>query len=341
MAVTVREIASWIDGIVEGNGDCLISGARPLSEAQPGDLVFLENEKYLNDFKESPAVAAVAAPHLTGVGKPLIRIEDPLLAFAKIVQKLNPKPDRTLLGIHPTAQIDPTAEIAPDVAIGAFVCIGPGVKIGPGCKIYPGSIIGADCEIAADVTIFPQVILYDGCKIGERVRIHAHVVLGCDGFGYRTVKGQHIKVPQQGSVEIQEDVEIGAGTTIDRGTFGRTIIGRGTKIDNLVMIGHNCSLGRHNLIVSQVGIAGSSSTGDYVVMAGQVGIADHCHIGDRAILGAKAGIHKDVPAGARMLGSPATPDKEQMRIMMSLEKLPEIRRDLRNIKKKIGLADNE
>jgi UDP-3-O-[3-hydroxymyristoyl] glucosamine N-acyltransferase len=169
--------------------------------------------------------------------------------------------------------------------------------------------------------------------------MHANSVVGADGFGYRFQNGRHVKVPQLGSVEIGDDVEIGACTTIDRGTFQATRIGAGTKIDNLVQVGHNCQVGKHNLFVSQMGIAGSSSTGDYVVVAGQVGIVDHVHIGDRVMIGGQAGVTKDVPAGLHILGSPATPEREQKRILMSLEKLPEIRRELRKIKQHLGMKD--
>ena len=339
VAVAIREIATWINGLVEGDGDCLITGARPIQEAGPGELTFLEDEKYLNEFRSSPAVAAVAAPHITAIGKPLIRIADPLLAFSKIVQILHPRTQRVQTGIHPTAQVDPSAVVAPDAFLGAYVSIGPKTTIGPRCRLHPGVVIGADCILQSDVTLHPHVVLYDGCILGDRVSIHANSVIGADGFGYRTVKGRHVKVPQLGSVEIHEDVEIGAGTAIDRGTFGRTVIAAGTKIDNHVQIGHNCRIGPHNLIVSQVGIAGSCSTGEYVVLAGQVGIADHIHIGDRCIVGARAAVHKDVSPDQRMLGSPATPDREQKRILMTLEKLPELRKDVRRIKKKIGLED--
>jgi len=263
------------------------------------------------------------------------------MAFIAVVQKLHPRPEHAFNGIHPTAQVHPSASIAKDTEIGPFVVIGEGCVVGSRTRLHSGVIVGNRCEIGDDVTLYPHVVLYDDCLIGNRVIIHANAVLGADGFGYRTQKGQHNKVPQLGRVEIGDDVEIGACTTIDRATFGATRVGCGTKIDNLVMIGHNCQIGRHNLFVSQVGIAGSVTTGDYVVMAGQVGIADHLHIGDRSLLGAKAGVHKDVPPDQRMLGAPATPDKEQMRIMMSLEKLPEIRKDLKRIKQHLGLNDPE
>jgi UDP-3-O-[3-hydroxymyristoyl] glucosamine N-acyltransferase len=183
------------------------------------------------------------------------------------------------------------------------------------------------------------VVLYDDCVLGNRVIIHANAVIGADGFGYRVVDGRHIKVPQLGWVEIEDDVEIGACSTIDRGTFGATRVRTGTKIDNLVMIGHNCQIGRHNVLCSQVGIAGSTSTGDYVVMAGQVGVADHLTIGDQVTIGAKSGVPGNIPAKSQVLGTPATPHKEQVRMMKTLEKLPQIRKDLQRIKKHLGLED--
>src|SRR5207248_330249 len=207
--------------------------------------------------------------------------------------------------------------------------------------LHAGVVVGADCLLGDDVVLYPNAVLYDGTIVGDRVIVHANAVLGADGFGYRFQNGRHVKVPQLGHVEIGSDVEIGACTTIDRGTFQATKIGAGTKIDNLVQIGHNCRIGQHNLLVSQMGIAGSSSTGDYVVVAGQVGIVSHVNIGDRVVIGGQAGVTKDVADGQRILGSPATPEREQKKILMSLEKLPEIRRELRRIKQHVGLEDQK
>jgi UDP-3-O-[3-hydroxymyristoyl] glucosamine N-acyltransferase len=218
-----------------------------------------------------------------------------------------------------------------------FASVGVGTVIGARSRIHNGAVIGRHCRLGDDVTIYPNVVLYDGTVLGNRVRVHANSVIGADGFGYRLQNGRHSKVPQLGYVEIGDDVEIGACTTIDRGTFRATRIGEGTKIDNLVQIGHNCNVGRHNLFVSQMGMAGSSSTGDFVVLAGQVGVVDHVHIGDRTVVGGKAAVTKDVPEGQRLLGAPATPEREQKRMLMSLEKLPEIRRDVRRILQHLGL----
>lgn len=341
MSLTVRQMAAWVSGEVVGNGDAEIEDARPLTEARPGHITFVEDDRYLDAWHHSPASAAVVLPHVPVNGRPLIRVRDPLMAFASIVKHLRGAAEPPRGSIHPSAQIHPTATVGADAEIGPFVVVGAGCVIGERATLQSGATLGKNCRVGNDVTLFPHVVLYDGTVLGDRVTIHANSVLGADGFGYRTQGGKHVKVPQLGYVEIADDVEIGACTTIDRGTFGPTRIGAGTKIDNLVMIAHNCQIGRHNLLVSQVGIAGSTTTGDYVVMAGQVGIADHLHIGDRAILGAKAGVHKDVSPDARMLGAPATPDREQMRMMMSVAKLPELLKDVRKIKQALGLEAKE
>ncbi len=341
MAFTVQELATLVHGELVGDGTQSISCARPLSDAHAGDITFIEDERYLSKFYASGAAAAVVSLSIPVNGKTMVRVKEPLMAFIDIVQKLHPKPVAAFEGVHPKAQVHPSVYLPPDVAVGPFAVIGEGSMIGRRTYIHAGVIVGSHCRLGEDVVLHPNVVLYDGCVVGDRAIVHANSVIGADGFGYRLVQGKHVKVPQLGIVEIAEDVEIGACTTIDRATFGATRIGQGTKIDNLVMVGHNCQIGRHNLFVSQVGIAGSVTTGDYVVMAGQVGIADHLHIGDRSLLGAKAGVHKDVAADQRMLGAPATPDKEQMRIMMTLEKLPEIRRDIKKIKHHLGLDDGE
>lgn len=342
MTVTVKEIAEWVDGELLGDADREIAFARPLSDAGVGDLTFVEDEKYLKAWHASPAAAAVVPQSVAVNGKPIIRVADPLMSFVTIVRKLRGR-SQTLPAhrIHSTAVVHSTAIIGDNTDVGPYAVIGEGVKIGSRCMIHAGVNVGRFCTIADDVTLYPQVVLYDECVLGNRVIIHAHAVVGADGFGYRTVNGKHVKVPQLGHVDIEDDVEIGACSTIDRGTFGSTKIGTGTKIDNQVMIGHNCKIGRHNILVSQVGIAGSTTTGDFVVMAGQVGVGDHLTIGDKVVLGAKSGVHQDVPAGSRMFGYPATPDREQMRIIVSMQKLPEMRKDLKRIMQKLGLDDSK
>lgn len=339
MSTTIRQLAELVQGQVVGDADLVIAAARPLGEARPGDITFIENDKYTSQLHACAASAAVVPASFPANGLTVIRVADPLAAFVAIVRRLHGRAAPPPCGIDPRASVHPSAQIGASPSIHPFACVGEGTVIGARCRIHSGAVVGAYCRLGDDVTLYPNSVLYDGTLVGHRVIIHANAVLGADGFGYRLHDGQHDKVPQLGHVEIGDDVEVGACTTIDRGTFQATRVGDGTKIDNLVQVAHNCRIGRHNLLVSQMGIAGSSSTGDYVVIAGQVGIRDHVHIGDRAVVGAKAGVTKDVPAGERMLGAPATPEREQKRILMSLERLPEIRREIREIKHKLGMME--
>ncbi len=341
MAVTVRQLAELVQGRLVGDGDLVIHAARPLKEAQSGEITFVEDDKHAPQLQDCLASAAVVSPAVPVNGKTLIQVSDPLNAFVAIVRLLHGRPEPPLHGVDPLAAIHPTATIGPEASVYPFATIGEGTVLGARCTIYSGVAIGRFCRLGDDVTVYPNAVLYDGTIVADRVIVHANAVLGADGFGYRLHNGRHIKVPQLGHVEIGPDVEIGACTTIDRGTFQATRIGAGTKIDNLVQIGHNCRIGRHNLLVSQMGMAGSSGTGDYVVVAGQVGIVSHVNIGDRVMIGGQAGVTKDVPEGQRILGSPATPEREQKKILMSLEKLPEIRRELRRIKQHLGLDDEK
>ncbi len=341
MKVTVKQLAQLVNGQVHGDGDLLVSAARPLMEAGAGEITYVDGEKHLTQLHASPAAAAVAPLLMPLNGKTLIQVADPLDAFVAIVRHFHGRPELRRSGIDPRADVHPTVRFGAELSVHPFAVIGEGCTLGDRCRIHSGVVIGRDCTIGDDVTVYPNAVLYDGTNLGDRAIIHANSVLGADGFGYRLQRGQHVKVPQLGSVEIGADVEIGACTTIDRGTFGVTAIGEGTKIDNLVQVGHNCHIGKHNIFVSQLGLAGSCSTGDYVVIAGQVGVADHVHIGRGAVIGAKAGVVRDIPDGQRSLGAPATPEREQKRILLSLEHLPEMRKDIRKIKQTLGLKDEE
>ncbi len=337
MRLTVRELAELVHGQLLGDGGLLITAARPLNEAQPGDITFVEDEKHAALLDDCRASAAVVPASFSEDRLTLIQVADPLSAFVTIVRQLHGRPEPPPHGIDARAYVHPTASIGAQASIFPFASVGEGSVVGVRCRLHCGAVIGRHCRLGDDVTLYPNAVLYDGTVLGHRVMVHANAVLGADGFGYRFQDGRHVKVPQLGQVEIGDDVEIGACTTIDRGTFQATRVAEGTKIDNLVQIAHNCQIGKHNLFVSQMGIAGSSSTGDYVVIAGQAGIVDHVHIGARAIIGAKAGVTKDVPAGQRMLGAPATPEREQKRALMTLERLPEIRRDIQRIKQQLGI----
>jgi UDP-3-O-[3-hydroxymyristoyl] glucosamine N-acyltransferase len=345
---TIQQLADLVQGQIDGDPQVTISAARTLQEAGPDDVSFVENDRHLKYLKDCHARALVVTKALAGRrsdlaipgGDPvLIIVQDALAAFCTIAQHLHHQAAEPPSGIDHRAAIHPSVQIGPGASIHPFAVVGAGTLVGARCTIHSGVVIGKNCRLGDDVTLYPHVTLYDGTLLGHRVILHANAVIGADGFGYRFQDGKHVKVPQLGHVEVGDDVEIGAGSTIDRGTFQATRIGNGTKIDNLVMIAHNCQIGRHNLFVSQVGVAGSSITGDYVVLAGQVGVADHVHIHDRAVVGARSGLFRDVPAGERMLGVPARPEREEKRILLSREKLPELCRDVRAIKRHLGMDD--
>lgn len=274
----------------------LITGASPLADAKPGHITLIDNEKYLPRLENSRAAACVTRQTFPNCSIPQIVVPNPHEAFAQICQIFRPACIvRSATGIHPTAVVAETAQVSLSAVVEAHAHVGDHSQIGDRTHIHRGATVMEGCKIGEDCQIFPGVVLYPGTVLGDRVVLHANCVLGAHGFGYRMVDGKHVSTAQLGWVEIEDDVEIGASTTIDRGTFGATRIGAGTKIDNLVMIGHNCSIGKHNLICSQVGIAGSTSTGEYVVLAGQVGLRDHIHIGSRTMVGCKAESPRTLP----------------------------------------------
>ncbi|MBI2804545.1 MAG: UDP-3-O-(3-hydroxymyristoyl)glucosamine N-acyltransferase [Planctomycetes bacterium] len=339
MAVTVRQLAELVQGKVVGDGSLLIHAARTLHEAQPGEITFLDQTKNAAKLAGSHASAAVVPRQTVSVAKVLIEVEDPLFAFIAIVKHFQGAAPFKPSGIDPRAALDPSVIVGAEPSIAPFVTVGAGSRLGNRCRLEAGASIGRNCLLGDDVFIHSNAVLYDDTVLGDRVTIHANATLGADGFGYRLQQGRHVKVPQLGNVVVGNDVEIGAGATIDRGTFGPTRIGDGTKIDNLVQIAHNCAIGKHNAIAAQVGIAGSCTTGDYVFMGGQAGVRDHLHIGDRAMLAAKSGIANDVPAGRRMFLSPAHDERDAARISICIGKLPEMRRDLLRILKELDLMD--
>ncbi len=246
-------------------------------------------------------------------GKTLIRVDNPSLSFTQVVNHLlKDAPDYKPHGIHPTAVIAPGAKLAPGVAVGAHTVIEDGAVIAEGCVIYANCYVGHEAHLGKDCLIYPQVVLREKVSLGNRVIIHSGTVIGSDGFGYVTVDGKHMKIPQVGTVLIEDDVEIGANVTIDRARFDKTIIGEGTKIDNLVQIAHNVTIGKHCLVVAQSGIAGSTKIGNYVILAAQAGLVGHIEIGDGAVVAAQSGVSKSIKAGEQVFGSPAQPIKEAL-----------------------------
>jgi UDP-3-O-[3-hydroxymyristoyl] glucosamine N-acyltransferase len=337
VGVSVRQLAEWVQGELLGDPELAITNARTLAEAEPGDITFVESEKNLAAWHTSRASAAVVPAAAPVNGRPVIRVPDPLMAFVSIVRHLRGRPPEPAGAVHPAAFVHPTAVLAPGASVGPFAAVGEGTTVGPNARIGAGAVIGRFCRFGRDVVIHPRAVVYDDCVFGDRVTVHAGSVIGADGFGYRSQHGRHVKVPQLGWVEIEDDVEVGACSTIDRGTFGPTRIGAGTKIDNLVMVGHNCQIGKHNVLCGQVGIAGSCTTGDHVVMAGQVGLADHVTVGSRVMIGARSGVAAEIPSDSNVLGAPAIPLQDQRRLLVSLKKLPDLRDDVKRIKKHLGL----
>jgi UDP-3-O-[3-hydroxymyristoyl] glucosamine N-acyltransferase len=341
MTITLREIAQLVDGRLQGDGGLAISGAAIIRDAQPGDITLADHPKLAPLLESSRASAAIVASSVRPRNIPFVAVDDVHRSFAKVISLLRSPSSNAASGIDPTAQIDISAIVAGSAYVGAGAKIGPRVIVGEnatigarsvihgGVHIMAGSRLGSDCEL------FPNVVLYENSMLGDRVVVHAACVIGAYGFGYECIEGRHRRSAQLGHVEIESDVEIGAGSTIDRGTYGPTRIGEGTKIDNQVMIAHNCRIGRHNLICSQVGIAGSSTTGDYVVLAGQAGLRDHVHVGDRAIIMAQAGVMNDVPPGATLVGSPAIAERDQMHVWAASYKLPEMRKQLKALQRMV------
>lgn len=329
------EIAMLVGGDLHGDATVPITGAAILRDAHEGDIT-LADRQHLNKLAVSPASAVLVPPDLSPEGKPFVMVNDVHASFAKIVELFRPTMAYRASGVSTEAHVAGTARLGSNVAVHPGAYIAEDVEIGAGCIIHPGVRILQGCRLGRDCVLYPNVVLYENTVMGDRVVLHAGAVIGAYGFGYHLKQGRHERGAQLGYVTIGDDVEVGANTTIDRGTYGPTTIGEGTKIDNLVMIAHNCRLGRHNLICSQVGVAGSCSTGDYVVMAGQVGLRDHIHIGDRVVLGAKSGVMNNIPDPGTWVGIPATPEREQMIKLAAASKLPEMRKDFKQLQKQVA-----
>jgi UDP-3-O-[3-hydroxymyristoyl] glucosamine N-acyltransferase len=341
MHATLAELAVLVDGQVVGDGRLMIVGAATVRDAEPGQITLVDQAEKAHLLEQCLAAAVVAPRDFVPKALPAIQVDDVHRAFAAIVSHFCPQRTAARSGISSLAAVSPTATIGNDVDIYPFATIGDGVTIGDGSTIHSGVHVLAGSQIGDNVTIFPNAVLYENTIVGPRCLIHANAVLGAYGFGYGFVEGRHVLSAQLGNVILGADVEVGAGTTIDRGTYGPTSIGEGTKIDDSVMIAHNCRIGRHNMLCSQVGVAGSTTTGDYVVMAGQVGVRDHVHIGDGAVLGAMAGVTNDVPPGARMIGIPATPERDQKIKQAAFSKLPEMRRQLKQLQRAVDALAKE
>lgn len=323
-ALTLREVAECVGAEVpSGILTKPITQGASLQEAEPGDVVFFEHPKYLKALRSTRAEVALVPKDFNEEVPPiLIRVDRPSLSFTKLLEKLAPQEKVYTPGIHPTAVIEPGAQVDPSATVQAHAMIEAGARIGARTLIGAHSVIGADCQIGEDCLIYPHAVLRDRTVVGSRVIIHSGAVLGSDGFGFQFVNGEHVKVPHIGIVQIEDDVEIGAGSTIDRARFGKTLVGKGTKIDNLVHLGHNVVVGPHCLIVAQTGVSGSSRLGKYVTLAGQSGIAGHVEIGEGAVVYAKSGVSRDVPPKEHLLGMIGVPVKEAREILAHYHRLP-------------------
>jgi UDP-3-O-[3-hydroxymyristoyl] glucosamine N-acyltransferase len=337
MPFTVQEIADRVQGALFGAGDIAITNALPLPDAKFGHLTLLDDVKNLESFAQCEAVAAIVplaqAEQIAAQStKTVIGCSDIHNAFIEAILLLRNLKETRYRGVDQRAIVHPTAHVSDTAYIGSGAIIGSNCRIGMGCRIHSGVHLMKDCRIGDDCEIFPGAVLYPDTILGDRVTLHANVVLGAYGFGYRFKNGKHERTAQLGWVEVEDDVEVGANSTIDRGTYGPTRIGEGTKIDNLVQIGHNNHIGRHNLMCAQVGIAGSCSTGDYVVFGGQAGVRDHVSIAARVRVGAQSGIAGDVVEDEVLLGTPAIPHRESTQIFFASKRLPEMRKEIRELR---------
>jgi UDP-3-O-[3-hydroxymyristoyl] glucosamine N-acyltransferase len=335
MQKTLNEIAKLVDGKVVGNGDILITGASGIREAEEGDITFLANSKYSPLIDKTRAAAIITSEDVQKTAKPVIVTANPSLAFAKIISLFTPDDAGHPNGIDFTAAIGRNVVLGKDVTIGAYSVIADNVTIGDNVIIYAGCYIGHHTKIGSQTLIYPQVSIRERISIGNRVIIHSGAVIGSDGFGFATIKGLHHKIPQVGTVEIQDDVEIGANVTIDRARFDKTVIGRGTKIDNLVQIAHNVIIGENSLIVAQAGISGSTIIGNNVILGGQAGLVGHINIGDNSIVTAQSGVAKSVPPDTMVSGYPARPFMTTQRANASLQNLPKLFDLVKELKKRI------
>ena len=340
MNKTLQEIADYLGARVIGDPEVVVHGLGSLDKAVAGEITFLANPKYADKVRECGATAVVMPPGADSFGKHVIETDKPQLAFAMLL-KLFHEPPTPSLGVMPGAHVSPSAELGSDITIYPGAYVGDGVKIGDRVTIHPSVVIYAGCSIGDDVILHANVSVRERCRIGNRVIVHNGSVIGSDGFGYVQDGRRHVKVPQVGIVVVEDDVEIGANVTIDRAALEQTVIGRGTKIDNLVQIAHNVVLGEDCLIVAQVGVAGSAILGNSVVVGGQAGIVGHLRICDNVMIGAQSGVSNDIKEPGIYSGSPIMPHKEWLKSSMTLPKLPEMRKSVASLEKRVAALEEK
>ena len=343
MEVSLKEIASLVNGEIVGDKDVIITGVSGIKEAKKGEITFVANSKYTSLMTSTNASVIIVSQDVQNGTHTLLRTNDPYLAFTKVMELWvngngGSAPET---GIHPTVVVGKDVKFGKNVSIQAYVVLDDKVEIGDNVTIYPGVFIGKKSKIGDETLIYPRVTIRERISIGKRCIIHSGTVIGSDGFGFAPVKGIHHKIPQIGTVIIEDDVEIGANVAIDRGTIGKTFIGRGTKIDNLVQIAHNVVIGENSIIVAQVGISGTAILEKGVTVAGQAGIAGHLTVGENSTVAARAGVTKDVPPDSCVSGFPAKPHDREKRLKATFQKLPEIAKSVRELQQRIEKLESE
>jgi UDP-3-O-[3-hydroxymyristoyl] glucosamine N-acyltransferase len=340
----LKEIATILGAELSGSGETEITGVAGVREAATGQITFIDGKNYLKELARSQASAALVSPDIPDMHLPLLRVKNPRLAFARAIELFYVAPSRPI-GVSNKAVIGRNVVIGSDPSIHPFAVIDDDARIGDRVVLHPGVHVGKGSIIGDDTIVYSNVSVREGIRIGNRAVIHAGAVIGSDGFGFVTDGGRHHKIPQVGGVVIEDDVEIGANSTIDRATLGNTVIKKGTKIDNLVQIAHNVTIGEHCLIAGQTGIAGSCKIGDYVVLAGGVGLADHVSVETGAMVGGRSGVYKDISAGQMVQGYFAMPIRDWLKVQAVLPKLPELKKrvndlekEIQELKKKISIA---
>jgi len=335
MQKTLKEVANIIDGEIIGDENIIVTGICGIKEAKEGDLTFIANSRYLPLMGQTRASAIITSMDVKTAPKAIIRTENPSMAFAKMVSLLAPNDVRRPKGIHPTAIIGDKVKIGKNVAIDPYVVLEDNVEIKDNTVLYAGVYIGHHTKVGRDCIIYPYVIIRESVTIGNKVVIHGGTVIGSDGFGFSTVQGVHHRIPQIGTVIIEDDVEIGANVTIDRARFDKTIIKKGTKIDNLVQIAHNVSIGENSIIVAQSGISGSTNIGKNVTVAGQAGIIGHISIGDNVVVAAQSGVTKSIPSNTCVSGYPAKPHILAKKIHAFTQNLPGLFKKVKQLEEEI------
>lgn len=332
--VPLHEIAQFVEGRIHGPGEILITGVSSVSEAASGDLAFVGGERYAAAARSSRAAAFLVARPIEDLRAGQVVVDNPGYAFARVVERffLAPLPRR---GVAGDVVRGSDTSVGPEASIWPHVTLGDRVTLGARVTLYPGVFVGDDCAIGDDTLLHANVTVREGCVLGARVIVHSGTVIGSDGFGYVQHEGRHQKVPQVGGVVIEDDVELGANVTIDRATFGRTVIKRGTKIDNLVQIAHNVVIGEDSVVVAQVGIAGSTTLGRFVMVGGQAGIADHVTVGDRVMIAARSGVTRSLEGNQIVSGAPAMPHAQFLKAQSLVPRLPELREQVRALERRV------